>query len=70
MTTIAAPGNLVTARVLRPPTRGPCSASPTHRSFGAGTSNRPNTAGCSPAGGPISSRRWNSRSSVDSDGGE
>ena len=34
----------------------------------AAASNRPNTAGWSPAAGPIRSRRWNSRSSVDSEG--
>ena len=53
---------------MRPPIRGPCNASPTQRSLGAPASNRPNTTGSSPAAGPISSRRWNSRSNVDSDG--
>jgi len=50
--------------------RGPCNASPTQRSFGAAASNRPNTTGSPPAAGPISSRRWNRRSSVDSDGAQ
>ena len=55
---------------MRPPTFGPCSASPTHRSLRCAASNRPNTAGPPSAAGPISSRRWNSRSSVDSDGAQ
>jgi len=55
---------------LAAPDAGPCNASPTQRSFGAAASNRPNTPGWSPAAGPIRSRRWNSRSSVDSDGAQ
>jgi len=54
--------------VLRPPILGPCSASPTHRSFGSPASNRPNTPGTPASGAPGSSRRRNKRSSVDSEG--
>lgn len=53
---------------LRPPIRGPCKASPIQRSLGFSASNRPNTTGVSPAAGPISSHRRNSRSRVDSEG--
>lgn len=34
---------------MRPAMSGPCSASPTHRTFGASASNRPNTAKGAPS---------------------
>ncbi len=54
--------------VLRSPTRARVSACPTHSSRWLAASNRPNTAGASPAPRPISSSRWKRRSRVDSEG--
>jgi hypothetical protein len=57
--------------VLRPPTCGPCSASPVHSSFGRVASNRPDTCCCpGSAGGRFSSSRVNSRCSVRSEGAQ
>jgi hypothetical protein len=53
---------------LRPPTGGPCSASPVHRTFGASASNRPNARGAAPSGRVVSSRRTKSRCRVRSVG--
>ena len=53
---------------LRPPTVGPCSASPVQRWFGASASNRPNACGGNPFGRVLSSRRTKWRCSVRSSG--